>query len=145
MTPETPELWHIRFGRLSYTGLSRLVNEDQVTGINLNPSALNKIKRTPCEICILSKMDKNTYPTSSSRATRPLAIIHIDMSGKMNVPSLTGSLYFQGILDDHSKYSIVTFHKRKHTVPQDTIIELERYEVLTGNTIGKIFSDNASE
>ena len=98
-----------------------------------------------CEICILSKMDKNPYPTSHTRATRPMGIIHIDMSGKMKVPSLNGSLYFQGILDDYSKYSIVTFHKTKSAVAGATITELERYEVLTQNKIGTIFADNGSE
>eukprot|EP00798_Chlamydomonas_sp_ICE-L_P002533 gene2533-biopygen3559 len=67
------------------------------------------------------------------------------MSGKMRIPSLNSSLYFQGILDNYSKYSIVTFHKTKDTVPKDTIIELERYEVLTENKIGKILCDNATE
>eukprot|EP00798_Chlamydomonas_sp_ICE-L_P009068 gene9068-biopygen8956 len=41
----------------------------------------------------------------------------------MRVPSLNGSLYFQSILDDHSKYSLVTFHKAKKTVPQETMKE----------------------
>eukprot|EP00798_Chlamydomonas_sp_ICE-L_P017571 gene17571-biopygen26537 len=49
------------------------------------------------------------------------------MSGMMKVPSLNGSLYFQGILDDASKYSFSTFHKTIDTVPADTIAELERY------------------
>eukprot|EP00798_Chlamydomonas_sp_ICE-L_P010061 gene10061-biopygen7245 len=93
----------------------------------------------------MSKMDKNTYPTSNTRASAPLAIIHIDMSGIMKVPSLNGSLYFQGILDDSSKYSSSTFHKTKDTVPEDTIAELERYENLLGKRIGKIFGDNAIE
>eukprot|EP00798_Chlamydomonas_sp_ICE-L_P027502 gene27502-biopygen3352 len=74
-----------------------------------------------------------------------MAILHIDMSGIMKIPSLNDSLYFQGILYDHSKYSIVTFHKTKYTLVRDTIIELERYEVMTENKIGKIFCDNGSE
>eukprot|EP00798_Chlamydomonas_sp_ICE-L_P022873 gene22873-biopygen31503 len=49
------------------------------------------------------------------------------------------------MLDDNSKYSIVTFHKTKDTVPIDTITKLERYENLTGNKIGKVFGDNAKE
>eukprot|EP00798_Chlamydomonas_sp_ICE-L_P012788 gene12788-biopygen10693 len=77
------------------------------------------------------KMDKNTYPTSDTRASAPLAIIHVDMSGMMKVPSLNGSLYFQGILDDSSKYSFSTFHKTKDTVPADTIAELKRSDRAT--------------
>eukprot|EP00798_Chlamydomonas_sp_ICE-L_P005173 gene5173-biopygen12229 len=116
-----------------------------VKGMNTTSREFRKLTSIPCEICVLSKMDKNTYPTSDTRATSPLAIIHIDMSGMMKVPSLNGSLYFQGILDDASKYSFSTFHKTKDTVPADTIAELERYENLIGKKIGKIFSDNATE
>jgi len=116
ITPMTAELQHIRLGHLAYSSLARMASEDMVIGNDITPSAFNKMRKQTCEICILSKMDKKTYPTSHTRATRPMGIIHIDMSGKMKIPSLNGSLYFQGILDDYSKYSIVTFHKTKDAV-----------------------------
>eukprot|EP00798_Chlamydomonas_sp_ICE-L_P029062 gene29062-biopygen32929 len=126
-TPENPGLWHSRFG---HVGLGRLVTDDTVSGIKTTAKEFKKMINIPCEICILSKMDKTPYHTSTTRASTPLAIIHIDMSGKMKVPSLNGSLYFLGILDDGSKYSIMTIHMTKSTVPKDTIAELERYENL---------------
>eukprot|EP00798_Chlamydomonas_sp_ICE-L_P022572 gene22572-biopygen31241 len=142
---QTAELYHTRLGHLDYSSLARMASEGMVIGMDTKASAFNKMKKKTCEICVLSKMDKNTYPTSHTCATRLMAILHIDMSGIMKIPSLNGSLYFQGILNDHSKHSIVTFHKTKDTVAKDTIIELERYEVMTENKIGKIFCDNGSE
>ena len=120
-------------------------SEDMVIGNEITAAAFNKMRKQTCEICVFSKMDKNTYPTSYTRATRSMAILHIDMSGKMKNPSPNGSLYFQVILDDHSKYSVVTFHKTKDTVARDTIIELERYEVMTENKIGNNLCDNGPE
>ena len=143
LTPETAEVWHARYGHLSYRSLAQATS--QVIGIRTPPSAFRKPRQSPCSTCILAKMDKNPYPSSPSRAPRPLALIHLDLSGKIRIPSLKGAFYFQGILDDHSKYSATTFHPTKDTVPEITIDLLERWENKHNARIGTVRHDSGSE
>jgi hypothetical protein len=55
--------------------------------------------------------------------------------------SLNGGIYFQGILDDHSKYSLQSHSTIANTHSTENH-ELERYEVLTENKIGIFSCDN---
>eukprot|EP00798_Chlamydomonas_sp_ICE-L_P028006 gene28006-biopygen31953 len=104
-----------------------------MTDIRVPSRDFRKLMTTPCETCIMSEMGKNSHPLSTSHSKHPMDMIHLDLSGKIRIPSLNGSLYFQAIQDDHSKFSGVTIHKTKDTVPSITMTEqnTERRETLT--------------
>jgi hypothetical protein len=145
-SPQSAALWHGRYGHLSYGGMAQLVGEDQVIGIKVDKKAFLAQSKVPCEPCVMSKADKAPHPTSTSTHVKePLELVHLDLSGKIRVPSLNGSLYFQAIQDDHSKYSGVTFHSTKSSVAKQTIDELTRWENLLGKRIKCIQIDNGTE
>eukprot|EP00253_Pinus_taeda_P006975 PITA_06975 len=80
-------LWHLRFGHLNFGGLNLLHRKRMVRGLPLieKPDSL-------CEGCILGKQHKESFPAGKSiRAKAPLEIVHSDVCGPMEVPSLGGN------------------------------------------------------
>ena len=62
-----------------------------------------------CEACALGKMRRVPFQKgSSNRATRPLELVHSDVCGPMNVPSIGGSKYMLTFTDDF-RYITVYF------------------------------------
>lgn len=56
-----------------------------------------------CESCILAKHHKQKFVYGVSyRARTPLEIIHTDLCGQMQTPSLAGNVYFSSFIDDYS-------------------------------------------
>ena len=50
---------------------------------------------------------------STTRASKPLELIHSDLSGKAAVPSLGGSFYCLSLIDDCTRFTWIYFLKRK--------------------------------
>jgi hypothetical protein len=54
-----------------------------------------------CESCILGKHHKEKFVSCVSyREKDPLEILHTDLCGPMQTPSLTGCVYFMTFIDD---------------------------------------------
>jgi len=71
-------LWHRRFGHSNHDYVKQLIATDMVTGMTLS----NKSKPDPiCEPCLAGKMHANPFPTSYSRVSQPLELVHIDFKG----------------------------------------------------------------
>jgi hypothetical protein len=67
-----------------------------------------------CESCILGKQHRISFPKENSyRAWTPLEIVHRDLCGPMQTPSLGGSIYFLTFIDDYSRKTWVYFLKHK--------------------------------
>jgi hypothetical protein len=63
-----------------------------------------------CEGCLLGKQFKMSFPKeSSSRAQKPLELIHTDVCGPIKPRSLGKSNYFLLFIDDFSKKYGYTF------------------------------------
>eukprot|EP00253_Pinus_taeda_P002334 PITA_02334 len=91
-------LWHLRFGHLNFGGLNLLHRKRMVKGLSLieKPDSL-------CEGCILGKQHKESFPARKSiRAKAPLEIVHSDVCGPMQVPSLGGNKYVLTFIDDYT-------------------------------------------
>jgi hypothetical protein len=57
-----------------------------------------------CESCILGKHHREKFVSGVSyRAKAPLEIVHTDLCGPMQTPSLTGCVYFMTFIDDFSR------------------------------------------
>jgi len=102
---ETTQLWHERFGHLSYDGLAQVVS--MVDGIRVPSSQFVKAGKVLCEQCVQSKQPRAPFPTSTSESTSPLQLVHMDVCGPLPVQSLGGSRYFATFLDDYSRFSVV--------------------------------------
>ena len=64
-------------------------------------------KSYDCEPCSLAKSIHyvRSQSTSPSRASKPLELIHLDLSVKAPVPSLGGSYYYLTFIDDYTCYT----------------------------------------
>jgi hypothetical protein len=58
-----------------------------------------------CKGCALGKYTKTAFPSSDSRATGILDLIHSDVCGPISSTSLTGFLYYVVFIDDFSRKS----------------------------------------
>jgi hypothetical protein len=68
--------------------------------------------KTTCKSCILAKQHRKTFPFGESyRAKHPLEIVHSDLCGPMQTPSISGRLYFLTFIDDFSRKVWVYFLK----------------------------------
>ena len=90
VSKETPQLWHRRFGHLGYDNLARLPS--MVMGMSLNESDIKKAAHPKvCEPCIMSKQHRLSFPSSSTKTTKPLELVHMDVCGPMQETSIGGS------------------------------------------------------
>jgi len=105
-------LWHLRFGHFNFGGLNLLSRKGMVRGLPLTEKPDNL-----CEGCILGKQQRESFPSGKSiRAKAPLEIVHSDLCGPMQNPSLAGNQYFLTFIDDFAKKSWVYFLKNKSEV-----------------------------
>lgn len=144
---KTPALWHYRYGHLSYGNLKRLVDMDMVTGIGLKASEFANATSPGdvCEPCIIANHPRAPFKPSNSGAGAPLDLLHMDLCGPVNPPTLGGSRYMATYYDDYSKLSVVQLLNKKSDVTSTTIEVINLLENQTGLTVRKIRSDNGSE
>ncbi|KAL4383374.1 hypothetical protein GQ457_15G025730 [Hibiscus cannabinus] len=89
-------LWHLRYGHLGFSGLKLLSKAKMVNGLpEINP---------PNQLCMHGK---------SWRARRPLEIVHTDIAGPFDIPSLGGNMYYLTFIDDYSRKCWVYVLKEK--------------------------------
>ena len=89
-------LWHLRFGHLNFGSLNLLNRKGMVSGLPL----IEKLDSL-CEGCILGKQHKESFPSGKSiRAKAPLEIVHLDVCGPMQTPSLASSHYMLTFIDN---------------------------------------------
>jgi transposase InsO family protein len=141
----SPQLWHRRFGHMSYSSLARLQEQKMVDGIAVSPEQFKAASPAACEPCIAAKQHKKPHPTSHSDSSQPLQLLHMDVCGPMQVPSLGGSLYLATYLDDYSKLSIVRPVASKHQVAEVTKEVIQLLERQSGHKLLVVRSDNGSE
>ena len=69
-----------------------------------------------CESCVNGKIHRSSFPDCGrERATEPLGLIHSDVCGKLNSPSLGGAEYFVTFIDK-THYVLIYMLKNKHEV-----------------------------
>lgn len=97
-----------------------------------------------CEDCVVGKQHRSSYKASESRASEICELIHGDVCGPMETPSLGGAKYFLLLKDDYSNYRHVYFLKNKSEVKQKIAI-LKTTENITGKKIKTLRTDNGLE
>jgi transposase InsO family protein len=93
------ELWHCRYGHLSFKGLNTLVKKDMVKGL----PQLQEREDT-CPDCMTGKQHRDVIPKSSSwRASKQLELVHSDICEPITPHSNGGNRYFLTFTDDFSR------------------------------------------
>ena len=136
------KIWHERFGHLGYDNLKKLCKEGMVSGMSVD----GKQPCGPCEGCLTGKQTRLPFPKKSERSTtKPLELVHSDVCGPINVPSMGGSRYFITFIDDFSRYHTVYALKQKNEALDKFKEFAERAENRFGYRIKGIRTDNGGE
>ncbi|CAJ2647891.1 unnamed protein product [Trifolium pratense] len=112
ITEDEKWLWHYRYGHLNFKSLNHLCNKKMVVGLPLihTPEKL-------CEGCFVSKQRRNSFKSSVySRSKQPLDVVHSDVCGAIEVPTLGGSRYFMTCVDEFTRKVWIYLLKEKSEV-----------------------------
>jgi hypothetical protein len=142
---ESPQLWHRRFAHLGYTNLAKMQSGGMVKGINIHPQEFKLAGQQVCEPCIAAKQTRLPKPSSTQEATQPLELLHMDVCGKLPIPSLSGCEYFATILDDYTKLSAVLPIAYKSDACDFIIETITKLETASGARVRRVRTDNGGE
>ena len=97
--------WHRRLGHLNFDSMNRMQQEELVTGL----PTLTEVNDA-CEGCIFGKHHREKFDKEgSTRASKPLELIHTDLCGPMQNQSIGGNKYFITFIDYYSRMCWVYF------------------------------------
>eukprot|EP00253_Pinus_taeda_P013641 PITA_13641 len=91
------ELWHHRFAHLHYKALPDV--RQMVTGM----PEFQVEKEGVCPGCAAGKLKRGPFPSSQSKTSDILQLVHLDISSMMPVNSLGGYSYYLTFTDDYSR------------------------------------------
>nr|KYP58223.1 Retrovirus-related Pol polyprotein from transposon TNT 1-94 [Cajanus cajan] len=109
VTEDVAQLWHCRFGHLSFKGLQTLQQKGMVEGLPMlkSPSKL-------CKDCLIGKQHRDSFPMRSSwRASQILQLVHADICGPIKPISNSKKRYLLTCIDDFSQKTWVYFLAEK--------------------------------
>lgn len=141
---ESIHTWHQPLGHVSFKNLKKMQASDMVQGLYIKKAEAED--DLFCEGCIYGKHRRLPFPSGGrTRATRIGGLIHSDLVGPMSIPSVRGSKYFLVFKDDYSCYSQIHFIKKKSETADLFKQYAQRMEVVTGNQINTLRTDNGGE
>ena len=134
--------WHSRFAHLGHKNLSKLSDENMVTGLDYNSTKDHEF----CKPCAEGKHHRTKFPkVGGTRANEILELVHTDVCGKMDVQSLSGKENFGTFIDDKSRYTW-TYGLRYKSDMFETFIEWKAMvERSTERNVKTLRSDNGGE
>ncbi|KAI0755973.1 hypothetical protein BC629DRAFT_1254357, partial [Irpex lacteus] len=94
--PLDESLWHRRFAHHHHAGVKKLISQGVVLGLKLDSTA----PADPAP-CLAGKPNAAPFPPSTSRAARPLTLIHSDVHGPFPVRTHSGYRYWRAWIDDY--------------------------------------------
>ena len=107
LTVEKTMLWHRRLGHVGEKGLWTLKNKNLVDGLN------DCLDFDFCEHCIYGKQNRIQFYSSLNKSSCILDLIHSDVFGPVDVPSIGRSVYYVSFIDDLSRRTWVYFLRSK--------------------------------
>ena len=124
-------IWHKRLAHIDPASVMKMHKDGCVLGLEISP-----YDESPqmCDDCIIGKGHRHPFPkASSSRTSKLLELVHSDVNGPLEIPSLGGSRYFILFIDDYSKWTVVYTMKKK----SESIKCFEKYHKLAETHTGK--------
>ena len=99
-----------------------------------------------CEGCLIGKQFRKSFPKeSTTRATKPLELIHTDVCGPIKPNSFGKNKYFLLFIDDYSRKTWVYFLKEKSEVFENFKKFKALVEKESGLSIKAMRSDRGGE
>ena len=93
----------------------------------------------------MGKMADQPFLSSDKRATRPLALVHMDLIGPMPVEPCSCAKYVLTFIDNHSGYALVAFIHNKDTTAQHFQSMAHWAETFTSQSLTSVHSDHGGE
>lgn len=133
------ETLHRRLGHMGKARLDSIIEGEYVTGIDFD----GKKKKIFCSPCEQVKSHRLPFPTSTSRASDPLELVHLDLAGPLG-EGKSGENYFLLITDDCTRYRflIPLATKEVYKVFSQWLVWAEK---ITGYQLKKTRSDRGGE
>ena len=122
-------LLHRRLCHSHLAGIKKLFSGNLVTGFKLDSQA---DPDPVCEACKAGKMHADPFPNSTSRASKPLQLVHSDVHGPVKVPTHSGYHYSVTFIDDFSRFKAVYLLKRK----SETFAAFKQFKAWAENVTG---------
>ena len=142
--PERAMLWHRRFGHLGFANLGVLQRHGLVRGVDVPQDVFAKFDTLDCDVCQQTR-PRQSRAARDSRSTHVLQLLHSDVCGPMQVPSMGGARYFVTVLDDFSKLSVVKCIAAKSDVPTVLPSMIQLLETQSGRRVQRLRSDRGGE
>ena len=107
--------WHSRLGHMSLKNMNVLVKNGYLEKKEVHTLDF-------CEVCVLGKAHKLSFPNAKHVTTEILGYVHSDLWGSMsNEESLSDCKYFLTLIDDFSKKVWIRFLRSKDEVYEEYI------------------------
>lgn len=132
-TRDAEELWHRRLGHLC-PNYMRAIKEK-----------IGKIDVKDCVTCAMGKITRMPFPSSQSKTTKVLQLIHSDVMGPVRPVSRGGKRYVVTFIDDYSRKVFVRFLKTKDDVFEAFKDFKALVELQTGEKIKILRTDGGGE
>src|SRR5260221_2308139 len=124
--PLSLSLWHRCCCHHNLADITKMQKEGLVQGLAFGPPTKPDIV---CEPCLAGKMHSNPFPSSSSRATQPLELVHSDLHGPLPVATREGYRYWMTFIDDATSHRAAMQLKRK----SDAFLAFQTYKAFAEN------------
>ena len=109
------ELWHKRFGHISYSSLQKLLDLKLVDGFTVD----TRTPKPDCVACTEAKQSVEHFNKWTNRVTKFGELTHIDVWGKYHIKSINGNQYYTIFVDNAARFTTENFMKAKSDVVQN--------------------------
>ena len=107
------ELWHKRIGHINLQRLRAMQTKGVVIGLPVfDMKQVNRV----CEACQLGKQHRHPFPKERNVSKGLLDVIHSDVWGPAQTPTLGGCRFYVTFIDDYSRYTWIFPMKKKSEV-----------------------------
>ena len=123
-------LWHCRLAHHDYNSVKQMITRRLVTGIDIQS------KQPPdliCKPCLSKKINAHPFPSSTTRATKPLELIRSDLHGPFRTRTMSGYRYWITFIDDYTSFQAVMFLKAK----SEAFDAFQRYKAYAENHLNR--------
>lgn len=128
-------LWHQRLGHCPLSVIKYITSIKSSCSTSL-PN---------CDTCHLAKQSRLPFPVSQSRASHVLELLHTDLWGPYNTPTLTNAHYILTIVDDYTRVTWTFLLTYKSQVALTLINFITQAQKQYHQCVKKIRSDNGTE
>jgi len=139
------QLWHARLGHLGLDNMINMVETGMVTGWDVSVDQFKSLKDVVCETCVLGKHSRDSFGASTTKTSRRLELVHMDVLGPIEDKSLGGRRYAATFLDDFSGMSVVVPLEYKSDVPDAVRRVVHFLELQTGDKLRAVRTDRGGE